>query len=87
MDKTRSAEQEHPLDEASRLFGGRSALAKALGVSVSAYGNWKKRGVPFEQCPRIEARVPSVTRQRLRPTDFKDMWPELAKVAISQRSE
>ncbi len=82
MDNTNSAAPEHPLDEASRRFGGRSALAAALGVTVSAYGNWKKRGVPFEQCPRIEALVPTVTRQRLRPDDFQDMWPELADARV-----
>ena len=69
---------EHPLDEASRLLEGRDVLADRLGVTVAAVGNWKKRGVPFEQCPRIERLVPSVTRQRLRPDDYAEMWPELA---------
>ena len=71
-------ESEHPLDEAARLFvGGRAALARELGVTVGALGNWKTRGTPYIYCVRIEALVPSVTRQRLRPNDFAEMWPEL----------
>ena len=79
MDNTNSSEPEHPLDEASRLYGGRERIAKALGVSVSAYGNWKARGVPYKQCIRIETLVPRVTRRRLRPLDYADMWPDLAE--------
>jgi len=45
---------EHPLDTASRLVGGRGTLAKQLGVSVAAIGNWKTRGVRAEKCPSIE---------------------------------
>lgn len=81
MDTTTNAGCEHPLDEAAREMGGRAALASALGVTPAAIGNWKVRGVPFEYCPRIWALVPKVTRQRLRPNDWREMWPELADSA------
>lgn len=75
MDK----KQLHPVDEASFLVGGRNALASLLGVSVTAIGNWKTRGVPLEQCVPIErATHGAVTRKDLRPDDYLDVWPELA---------
>lgn len=79
---------EHPIDEAARLLGGRAALAAALNVTVGAVGNWthRKSGVPHKYCPRIEALVPSVTRRRLRPNDFHEMWPELARTEQSPGS-
>lgn len=75
-------ESEHPIDEAARLYGGREALAKALQVTVGALGNWKARGVPYLACVQIESLVPSVTRKRLRPRDYQEMWPELRDSAV-----
>jgi len=83
MDNTITSEVEHPLDEAARLRGGRAALARELGVTPAAVGNWKVRGVPFEYCPKIWVLVPTVTRQRLRPNDWWEMWPELADAQTS----
>ena len=70
---------EHPIDMAARMLGGRVFLAEKLGVSVAAVGNWKQRGVPIEQCPRIEKiTFCEVNRQALRPNDWSEIWPELA---------
>ena len=71
---------EHPVDKAARLLGGRPAMAGQLEVSVSAIGNWKTRGVPFEVCPAIERLTDrQVMRYDLRPDDWADMWPELVR--------
>ena len=69
----------HPLDLAAKLMRGRGVLAKALGVSPAAVGNWKFRAVPYEHCPRIESLTGgAVTRRDLRPDDWHLIWPELA---------
>ena len=69
----------HPLDLAAVLVGGRRELATALGVSPSAIGNWKARGVPVEHCAAIERLAGGrVTRRDLRPEDWARLWPELA---------
>lgn len=70
---------EHPVDKAARLYGGRPELAAALKVTVAALGNWKVRGVPIEQCVPLERALGgAVTRRDLRPADWQDIWPELA---------
>ena len=70
---------EHPLDLAARLLGGRIAMGQLLCVKPSAIGNWKTRGVPWEHCPAIERMTNGhVSRQALRPRDWRLMWPELA---------
>lgn len=46
--------EEHPLDKAARLVGGREILAKRRNVSPAAIGNWKLRGTPLEHCIPIE---------------------------------
>lgn len=73
----------HPLDAAAQcLPGGRNELAKLLGVTVAAIGNWKLRGmVPLEHCMPIELAVQGkVTRRVLRPDDWRKHWPELGAV-------
>jgi DNA-binding transcriptional regulator YdaS (Cro superfamily) len=71
---------EHMIDAAARLVGGRGILADKLGVSVAAIGNWKVRGVPIEHCSCIElATHGAVTRKDLRPDDWQKIWPELAE--------
>ena len=72
------AADSHPIDEAEKAFvGGRIEMARVLGVTPGAIGNWKARGVPIKYCVRIESLVPHVTRQRLRPDDYLEIWPEL----------
>lgn len=76
--------EDHPIDTAARFVGGRSELATRLAVSVAAIGNWKVRGVPIEQCPRIERVTQGVVaRKQLRPDDWQDIWPELAQSVIT----
>lgn len=75
--------EEHPLDKAARLLGGRAVLADRLGVTSAAIGNWKVRGVPIDQCVRIEIETKqSVARRDLRPLDWNRYWPELAEQFI-----
>jgi DNA-binding transcriptional regulator YdaS (Cro superfamily) len=71
---------------ASSLPGGRTELAKILGVSLAAVGNWKLRGaVPIEHCAQIElATGGRVSRRDLRPTDWHRIWPELATPATQE---
>jgi len=70
---------ENPIDRAARAMGGRDRLADALHVTISAIGNWKSRGVPLDQCAKLErATAGTVTRRDLRPKDWRDIWPELA---------
>lgn len=47
---------EHPIDKAARVAGSRAALARALGVTKAAVGQWREPGrrVPAEHCPVIE---------------------------------
>ena len=78
--------QEHPIDAASQLVGGRNPLAKALNVTVAAIGNWKHRGVPIEHCPKIESITKGlITRRALRPSDWQSIWPELAQVPATHQ--
>jgi DNA-binding transcriptional regulator YdaS (Cro superfamily) len=48
-------------------------------VDVTAIGNWKSRGVPFERCVAIEVVTGGVvSRKETRPKDYLHHWPELA---------
>lgn len=50
-----------------------------LGISSPSVTNWRQRGVPIERCVQIErATGGAVMRWDLRPTDWRDIWPELA---------
>lgn len=71
---------------ASDLLGSQRALAVALGVAPVNVSKWvnpapeKRRPVPPKQCVRIEALTGGqVTRCDLRPSDWREIWPELAK--------
>ncbi|MGC3963861.1 MAG: helix-turn-helix domain-containing protein [Rhodocyclaceae bacterium] len=46
----------HPLEIAAELVGSHARMAKMLGVSRSALGQWKQpdRQVPAKYCPLIE---------------------------------
>lgn len=72
---------------AVELLGGRSALAKNLGISTVAVGQWLKpehpggRKIPPRQCARIEQLTDfAVSRRNLRPDDWREIWPDLEEV-------
>ena len=70
-----------PLDRAIDTLGGVGKLASAIKVSQSVVSNWRARKTLIDPiyCTAIEkATHASVTRQMLRPDDWKDIWPELA---------
>ncbi|WP_081087495.1 transcriptional regulator [Burkholderia stagnalis] len=71
---------EHPVATAADLVGGYKPLADILGVTKGAVHQWMREGrrVPIEHCFPIEqATNGRVTRQMLRPIDWKLIWPEL----------
>lgn len=47
---------QHPIDTAARIVGTQMSLARALGVTRAAVGQWKIKGrfVPMEHGPDIE---------------------------------
>lgn len=66
-----------------RIAGSASELARRLGVTTQAVCFWRdgKRKIPEALGARIErATDGKVTRQRLWPNDWREIWPELALV-------
>ena len=77
----------NPLDEAIKLCGGLSALAKEINVSSARLGNWRLRSVPIEYCLAIEtATAREVARKDLRPDDWHKIWPDLAAESTPRRA-
>lgn len=74
----------------SQQRGAKSALARALALPPQLIGQWANglRPVPVIRClPIEEATQGAVTRKDLRPTDWQDIWPELAKPQSPKRKE
>ena len=70
------------LDRAIELSGGMGVLARAISTSPNVVANWKYRGAhPHPRyCPAIEQITGGrVSRKDLRPDDWSQIWPELAK--------
>ena len=58
---------ETPLDQAIRLAGGRTKLARKLGLSGHAVVyQWQQNRIPAEHCPDVEAAT-GVKCEALRP--------------------
>ena len=69
-------------------MGSKVALARHLGVTKAAVGQWRLsgRGVPLEHCVQIEvASNKAVMRWDLRPEDWYRIWPELIHTAGAPR--
>jgi DNA-binding transcriptional regulator YdaS (Cro superfamily) len=64
------------LETAIKLAQSEAKLARLLDVSRQAISNWKRRGVPAEQCLQIEIALRgAITRAELRPDLFgKARW-------------
>lgn len=61
--------------------GAITALAKKIGAHAPDVSRWVtgERPVPVERCVAIEtATAGAVTRKDLKPTDWPQIWPELA---------
>ena len=57
-----------PLQKVFSIVGGKSALAKHLGILPWAVAKWEKTQVPAERCPDIENLTnKQVTCEELRP--------------------
>ncbi len=77
----------HPIDKAADIIGSQTALAAVLGVSKGAVSQWKdeNRRVPTTHCVAIErATQGAVTRQALRPDDWRLIWPELESAPLAR---
>ena len=78
------------MDRAIACLGSQRALARALGISAVAVGQWGREGdssrrVPPKQCVRVEQLTHGVVSRRdLRPDDWQDIWPELAESEPNQ---
>ena len=62
--------------------GQQARLAETLMVSPVLIHQWAtdKRPIPVSRCVEIElATAGAVTRQELRPHDWRVIWPELVK--------
>ena len=62
--------------------GSASGLAREINAVPSLISQWASgdRQVPVNRCVDIErATNGAVTRQDLRPDDWRDIWPELAE--------
>jgi len=69
-----------PIIRACRILKGKSALARAVGVSPPTVQQWASsvRPVPPKHCVSIESLTDrKVKRQHLRPLDWHLIWPEL----------
>lgn len=70
----------HPVERAAEILGSHVAVARLLGVTKAAVGQWKlpDRQVPIEHCLSIErATKGAVKRSDLRPDDYWLIWPDL----------
>ena len=70
------------IDTAIAQLGSAAALAAVVGVSQPAVSYWRSRGtIPdAAACVAIErATNGAVTRQMLRPDDWRLIWPELSE--------
>lgn len=73
--------EEKAIELAASVAGSQSALARALKLSPQAVQKWCSSGVvPVGRCLAIErATKGKVTRKDLRPNDWQNYWPELAR--------
>ncbi|MBN3848172.1 helix-turn-helix domain-containing protein [Paraburkholderia sp. Ac-20342] len=73
--------KEH-IEKAILIAGSQASLAKAIGVTQQTISNWKEGGaIRPEYCSRIERFTDgAVTRQDLRPDDWREIWPELEAI-------
>ena len=65
-------------------------FAEALGVTQGLISQWArgKAAPPPNRCVAIERMTGGeVTRQELRPDDWKDIWPELEEIVAGADCE
>lgn len=76
------------LTRAIAAAGSQSALGRALGTSQALVHKWLNSTNPLgaKHCVSIE-RIYAIPRRDLRPKDWQDIWPELAKPQSPKRKE
>jgi DNA-binding transcriptional regulator YdaS (Cro superfamily) len=68
------------IERAIAIAGSQAKLAAGIGVKQQTISNWLK-GAPIkaEHCSAIERFTQgNVTRTQLRPSNWQEVWPELA---------
>lgn len=71
--------------ELIEILGGAPAVARMLGIKNPSVYEWKERNrIPDDKlirlAPSIERLTNSkITRKDLRPGDWSEIWPELAR--------
>lgn len=69
-----------PLQTAFYAAGGQSEVARRLGVARNTVNGWLRRGIPLSRCIAIEEVTSGIVHRKLmRPHDWKEHWPDLAK--------
>lgn len=68
------------LDAAIRAAGGSTALARRLGLTPSAIGNWRSTGIPAARAPEV-SRVTGLPLHVLRP----DLFPERSYAGFQEQ--
>jgi len=70
---------------AVEMLGGPVEAARKLNLKrYQTAQSWTRHGVPAAYCARIEQLLAHrVTRQQLRPADWRELWPELAAPAVA----
>ena len=87
MNDLQKAQVREQMVLAIQVAGGASELARRLRVTTQAVCFWRdgKRKLPEALGARIEVATDGkVTRQRLWPNDWRDIWPELVNSEQNQ---
>ncbi|AUX61634.1 helix-turn-helix domain-containing protein [Simonsiella muelleri] len=70
------------IEKAIGLFGSQAEFARILEIKRMNIQHWKRGNVevPVKRCVQIEKLTDGVvTRRDLRPDDYWEIWPDLAK--------
>lgn len=72
--------KQHPIITACNMLGGQARMAKALGITGPAIGQWVTglRQVPLERCVQIQ-------RMTSGAVTMDDMRPDMAEVFAAVR--
>lgn len=67
-------------------LGGTTAVARLLNVKPPSVHGWRAAGIPADKLIRLAATAEKAgvaTRRDLRPSDWHQIWPELAEQSSS----
>lgn len=86
MTPSRDTVKEAILEAIAAVGGEQAVLARLIGASPQEVWNWLNRGTAVhpKYCPAIEQET-GVSRARLRPWDWKQIWSHQAPKARAAR--